>query len=263
MLFGTPDFIKSKPGRIKPPVRSKADRRAWRAFVRAAAARYGPGGQFWIAHPDVPNRAPRDFLIWNEQNAPTFWRPKPDVGEYATLLRLAAAGAGEGNPAVRTIVGGMYGYPHAKSGIPAAKFVRRLYRQKNVRGAIDGIALHPYAGGIKGVRKQITRVRKVARRAGARPRLVIAEIGWASGGNGSRQLTKTRKGQARMLKESYRLLLKKRQAWRIDSVFWYVWKDQASNPNCRWCPKAGLVNQKGKDKPSWRAYKRLIARNAR
>jgi hypothetical protein len=263
MLFGTPSFIKSKPGRIKPPTGSKRNRRAWQAFVRAAAARYGPGGHFWTQNPLLPKRAPREFIIWNEQNAPSFWRPKPDVGEYATLLRLAARGAGEGNPAVRTVVGGMHGNPKSKQGIRAARFVRKLYRQKNIRGAIDGIALHPYAGGVRGVRKQINQVRKAARKAGARPRLVIGELGWASGGNGDAALTKSRKGQARILRKSYRMLLNKRQAWRIDSVFWYVWKDQASNPNCRWCPKAGLVNQKGKDKPSWRAYKRLIARNAR
>ena len=46
----------------------RKQRRAWRAFVKAAVRRYGPHGQFWTQHPELPNDPIRTWQVWNEPN---------------------------------------------------------------------------------------------------------------------------------------------------------------------------------------------------
>ncbi len=75
------------PG-ICPPYAPKgsAALAAWRAFLADAVNRYGPDGEFWTLNPTLPKLPIRDWQIWNEQNSPSFWKPKPDVKAYAKLL---------------------------------------------------------------------------------------------------------------------------------------------------------------------------------
>src|SRR6266487_2939096 len=51
-VWGSPDWV--APSSTDEPVESAWQRNAWSEFLRAAVDRYGPGGEFWREHPEVP-----------------------------------------------------------------------------------------------------------------------------------------------------------------------------------------------------------------
>jgi hypothetical protein len=260
IIFGTPRFISGDGRHVRGPVKGRAQRQAWEQFVEAAAQRYGPGGDFWTEHPTLdPGLAPVRWIIWNEQNARPFWHPAADPAGYAKLLRATRRGVDRVDPSLKLTVGGMYGFPRNSKSISAKSFLKQLYRQPGAKQLIDGVSVHPYASGINGVERQVKDLRQVMDRAGdRRAYLYIGETGWASGGPRRSFLVKNRAKQAKLLKRSYELFLARRERWRVESVFWFTWRDYPGDPICNWCPKAGLLNERGKLKPSGEAFEALI-----
>lgn len=260
-LVGTPKFVQKRGTKSIPPVRRKLHREKWEAFVAATVARYGPGGDFWRENPDLVPRPARDYVIWNEQNAQTFWKPAANPREYARLVRLSRSGIDSVDPDVRLVTGGIYGYPQNSKSMFAVPFLRKLYQKRGMVKAIDGISIHPYAPKLAGVKKQVRDMRRVALRAGDRKvDLWIGEVGWASGGR-KHELTKNPAKQAKLLESSYRFFLAKRKAWRIRSVMWFVWRDYTGDEICSWCPEAGLLDADHTAKPSGKAYRGLASKS--
>lgn len=264
VLFGTPEWVSGPTKHVKPPVESKSDRRRFAGFVSAAARRYGPGGSFWEEHPGLnPGLASREWVIWNEMNARNFWWPKVDPGEYASLLRTSRKALDEVDPGLAITTGGMYGFPGDDNSMKATKYLKKLYRQNGIKQIIDRVSLHPYASNVKGVKEQVKAARKVIKGSGdAGAGILIGEIGWASGGNPkSYFLIKDKKSQARLLRQSYDLFLDKRSSWNIDGAMWFSLNDYSGEEVCNWCPKAGLLNEKGRLKPSGKAYRKITRAN--
>ena len=54
----------------------------FRAFVQAAAQRYGSNGTFWSSNPAIPKTPVTDWQLWNEMNSPSFWFHKPSAKQY-------------------------------------------------------------------------------------------------------------------------------------------------------------------------------------
>lgn len=264
VLFGSPKFISRNAEKVRPPLGSKEDREAWQRFARAAVDRYGPAGYFWNFYPALRPLAPNDWLVWNEQNARPFWRPEPSAKDYGWLLRITNRAMQGLAIDPNLVTGGMFGFPVDKRSPRAKAFLRKLYKQRGAREAIDGVAVHPYSGRVGGVMKQIKTARKVIRRSGDRGAdLWVGEIGWASAGSKRNDLVKNRRGQAKSLSKAYKRLLRKRKQWNIRSALWYTWRDfDGADQKCRWCPKAGLVNERLKAKPAWDAYRRLIRKRS-
>ncbi len=264
VLFGTPEWVSGTSKHVKPPVGSKKERRRYAGFVRSAASRYGPGGSFWQEHPGLNGGlAPRDWVIWNEMNARNFWWPKVNPGEYAALLRASRKALDEVDPALTITTGGMYGFPGDENSMKATKYLKKLYRQKGIKQIIDRVSLHPYASNVKGVTEQVKDGRRVIKRSGdPGAGILIGEIGWASGGSPkSYFLIKDKRSQARLLKQSYELFLAKRRSWNIDGALWFSLNDYSGAEVCNWCPRAGLLNEKGKLKPSGKAYRKITRAN--
>ncbi len=263
VLFGTPKWV-SKSDAITPPVKNKSQQKKWQAFVRAAAKRYGPGGDFWTDNPGLDgNLAPKNWIIWNEQNARAYWNPAANPKKYAKLLRITRSAFDDVDPGLLITVGGMFGYPENSNSIPAKKFLRELYRAKGAKHLIDAVSLHPYGGNVGAVKQQVANARHVMDKAGdRRAKLIIGEIGWASGGSPKDYfLIKNKIGQEKLLKQSYKMLLKKRKEWGITSAYWFTYRDYGGEKVCNWCPKAGLLDKKGKLKPAGEAYRRLVRAN--
>jgi polysaccharide biosynthesis protein PslG len=262
-LFGTPNWVaQTLDGEqcgtdcdgFAP--RSDAALAAWGDFVAAAVDRYGPDGTLWAENPDVPKRPIRAWQIWNEQNSPTFYQPQPDVAGYAKLLDAATAQIRDRDPGAKVILGGMFGTPQeGKSpAFSAWKFLHELYAIEGTDG-FDGVAAHPYAAHLEKVQFQVERMRKEIEAAGDDDAsLWITEVGWASSGP-QVPLNRGVDGQAQSLTDAFNYFLSVREAWNVDVVIWYSWRDIGESV-CDWCPGSGLFPEDSLDdpKPSWDAF---------
>jgi hypothetical protein len=262
-LFETPAWVAALDGRECDPScaadapHGPAALEAWRAFAEAAARRYGPSGDFWTEHPAIKPRPIRVWQIWNEQNSPTFFSPRPSPRSYAAMLGPAHDAITAIDPDARIILGGMFGTPRGGRGgsIAAWRFLARIY-QRDAAADFDGVAAHPYAPTLSGVLEQVERIRAAMASAGdGNTGLWITELGWASNGPAS-ALNRGPRGQAQRLRHSFRRLLAERRRLLIANVDWYSWRDRAATADglCVWCPGSGLVDADLVPKPSLAAF---------
>ncbi|MFL5332851.1 MAG: hypothetical protein ACJ8H8_06650, partial [Geminicoccaceae bacterium] len=94
----TPGVIFSRPARIQD----------YTAYATALARRYGRGGAFWRAHPDLPQLPVTKYEIWNEENTDYFWRPQTDGPErYADLYLATRSALHAVDPSANVMVGGL------------------------------------------------------------------------------------------------------------------------------------------------------------
>ena len=270
-VWGTPGFVSSN--HLEMPVRTPAQKAQWQEFLRVVAGRYGAGGRFWSTvypaqHPGSPPLPFDTIQIWNEQNAPKHVL-QPSPSGYAELLRISDEAIGAVDPGAEIALGGMFGRPTGTAvtggsahgagrggAIKAWSFIKKLYKTKGVKTYFEGVSLHPYSPGLKGIKDQIGKIRKVLKRKkDKKTDLWITELGWGSNKVG--RLGVGAKKQPKLLKKSFRLLQKKRRKYRIPGVFWYTWRDVAGAP-CDWCGSAGLFPAAGLDpKPAWNSYVRF------
>jgi hypothetical protein len=267
-VWGVPPFVSSD--NLQMPVATEGQKAQWAEFLRRVAGRYGAGGQFWntVYPAQHPGSAPvpvETIQIWNEQNAPKHvLRPSPSG--YAELLRISDQAIGAVDPGIEIALGGMFGRPTGTavtgdSGQAAGKggaikawtFIKKLYKTKGVKGFFDGVSLHPYSPDLKGIKDQVNKIRKVLKKKkDKKTDLWITELGWGSDKVG--RLGVGAKKQPKLLKKSFKMLLRKRRKWKIPGVFWYTWRDVAGAP-CDWCGSAGLFPATGlTPKPAWSRF---------
>jgi hypothetical protein len=263
-ITAVPQFV-ATPGWLShrtylPPVHKKRQRAEWSKFLRRVVKRYGRHGTFWSAHPGLPYRPATAFQIWNEQNAPGFFEPKPSPAVYARLLKLSARTIHGVDPNAKIVLGGMFETSGTGGAIYPWKFVGRLYGL-GMRSYFDAVGSHPYSSSLSGVRSQVTRLRRAMNRHRDRSTpLWIDEIGWGSARSGS-LINKGPRGQARMLKRSFAYFASHRRRLGIGRVYWYPFRDTHYNADtCGFCNSEGLFNRHGKAKPAWKAFKRFSAR---
>ena len=263
-LFATPPWVAELDGHgdcdpdcaIYAP-RSQAALAAWAEFVSAAVKRYGPDGELWGENPDVEPLPIRAWQIWNEQNSPTFYLPKPDVDAYADLLATSEQAIHEHDFDAEVVLGGMFGTPLGGEppAITAGDYLRELY-EAGAATSFDGIAVHPYAGRAVNIEEQVSSMRSEVVAADDDASTWVTEVGWASSGPPN-PLTKGAKGQAAELEAAYELLLERRLEWDIETVSWYSWRDTASDSSpCEWCGGSGLFPADSLDepKPAWESF---------
>jgi hypothetical protein len=90
-------------GDSKYPPRDVAD---YARYAAAVAARYGSGGTFWAAHPELVPRPLTAVQIWNEPFGYWFWKPNPSPAAYAKLARAATAAIRSVTPGMTILVAG-------------------------------------------------------------------------------------------------------------------------------------------------------------
>jgi hypothetical protein len=258
-IYGTPPWARDCSGipafycdRVTP-MRSALGRERWPILLHTLASRYGPGGTFWNE-----GRAPYDpitqWQLWNEANSATYMRPKPTPKAYFALLRSGARAIRQVDPRATIILAGLFGTP--PNGMSMWRFLDRLLRFKGARSLFDGVALHPYSPNVKWIRFQLRKARQVLRRRHVKRKpIYITEIGWGSD-RGSGPLYKGLRGQAKMLRASFRFSLKNRRRFRIAGVDWFSWRDIPANMsgNCLLCTSFGLLRLDHSPKPSLAAF---------
>lgn len=259
-VFGTPEWLSEYEGceqdcSVAPP-QSQEGLLVWQGLFAALADRYGPEGEFWEEHPDLPRFPVRTWQIWNEPNSPMFYAPQPDLFSYARLVINATTGLRAQDPHARVILGGMFGTPlgSARGARSAWGFLQGLYAV-GLDPWFEGVAIHPYAGKLSKVKDQVARIRRVIRTYGSAPAsLWVTEIGWTSGGD--TPLNRGRRGQAQRLEQSFRYLTRNRRRLNLKLIAWFAWRDVPRvQARCGWCSWAGLFRREGPTaKPAWRRF---------
>ena len=126
-------WAQSVAGQDHSPPRAAGD---YAAYAGAFAARYGPGGTFWRAHPGLASAPVSTYEIWNEPDNPAFWSPAPDAARYADLYLAARTAIHASQPAARVIIGGLTN--------PGSFLPVMVAARPQLRGHVDGVAIHPY-----------------------------------------------------------------------------------------------------------------------
>jgi Cellulase (glycosyl hydrolase family 5) len=129
----TAPWAQSVSGQDHSPPRSDAD---YAAYAQAFAARYGAGGSFWRAHPELPAEPVTAIEIWNEPDNAEFWYPTPSAGAYAAMYQLARQAIDKVDPQMRVVIGGLV---NPQTFLPAM-----VAADPGLTGHIDGVAIHPY-----------------------------------------------------------------------------------------------------------------------
>ena len=260
-IYGSPRWVSKRVNR--PPLGSARKARAWRQFLTLVVRRYGPGGRYWTggsyhqAHPGAPSKPITSWQIWNEPNLAKFFPRKNLTQRYAKLVKISDRAISAVDPHARVVLAGLVGFAKPR----AWSFLNRLYRVKRIKRDFDAVALHPYAATIGQFRTEVGRLRRVMKqhRDGRTP-LWLTEVGWGSARPTRRfPLNKGPRGQKRMLRRSFSLVLHKRRPWHIGRLFWFSWRDPAHGAGryCSFCPSAGLLRHNHERKPAYHVFRRF------
>jgi polysaccharide biosynthesis protein PslG len=246
---------------------------AWKNLLIQAVQRYGPNGQFWATHPNVPPKPIRSWQIWNEPNF-KFFLAKPNPADYGKLVKLSATALKSVDPGAKVVLAGLFSQPkggryarlvggkrkivnRTNVNYFASYFLEQMYRTTpGVKSKFVGYSLHPYTGNWRQLTPSIEEVRRVmtANRDGGKG-LWITELGWSSGppqSDGSNSFAKGPAGQARELRLSFKLLKSNQKKWKIQRLYWFSVDDAAGV--CNFCDGSGLFAEGFKPKKSWFEY---------
>jgi hypothetical protein len=253
VLFDPPAFRSARPlsgaRRGTYPPANYAD---FAFFAAALVRRYGPGGEFWRLHPELPQMPIRSWQVWNEPNNPVYWPSGPNPAQYAAMLRTVGYGIKAVDPGARVITAGLN---EAEVGMKLVPFLRGMYRA-GAKGSFDALALHPYAPASDLVVAQVRRAVRELRRNGDGARTLVTELGWATGSPSRRALVVSEAGQAALVRRTIAALAGYRNRLRLDGVFYFNWRDVAPAPGTRdrWGLHTGLLRQDGSPKPALQAF---------
>jgi len=261
------------------PIDNAKQRSAWQAFLRAAVARYGPGGEFWKRRqtggigpgpeynpePRVPTMPIKAWQIWNESNFFYFAFPVSPQ-RYAKLVTISSQAIKSVRPGAQVVLSGLFGEPTASGskGMPAAKFLSRFYKVPGIKSRFDGVSLHPYAVDAETLEELVEEFHQVSVENHDRPGFYITEMGWGSQNDFQHDAFEQGiKGQVRQLRASYGFLLANRRRLNLKQVYWFSWKDAPDL--CDFCDSVGFFREGPRfhPKPSWRAFVALTGGRAR
>ena len=163
-------WAQSLPGQDHSPPASDAD---YAAYAAAVAARYGPRGSFWSAHPNLTPLPTDTYEIWNEPDNPAFWFPAPDAATYGKLYLDARSAIESAQPGARVLIGGLTK--------PASFLPALLAAVPALRMQLDGVAIHPYGTTPQAVLQNVRTARVALDSVGlAGVPLYVTEFGWTT-----------------------------------------------------------------------------------
>jgi hypothetical protein len=236
------------------PASVPANPTSYAAFVAAAVARYGQGGSFWRANPDLPKWPLTWFELWNE---PYFADHNRDPTSYARLVRAAVTAGRAANPAARFLIEATTSYL-TLSGEPGDWLASMYAAEPDLGRYFDGLAIHPYGGdpaelASKGdiqspsAQVQQARAELIAHGDGDKP-LWVTEIGWST--CSGLDVCVTEAQQAAYLRTFLTLAS---TAWRqyVQAVFVFALRDLAPNPPDNRDAWFGLLRPDLSRKPAW------------
>jgi GH35 family endo-1,4-beta-xylanase len=195
-----------------------ADNQTFAGFMRLVVARYGPGGELWRAHPEVPQYPLTSWQIWNEQNTDTFWACKRSAAAYTELARVTANAIHDVDPDAAIITGGA---PNKHGG----DYLREMMKN-GARKVFDGIALHPYKKDADAIVAEVKKARELLNDLDAkRWKIRVTEFGWATSGPFHKTHSVDEAKQARLIRNTLTKLAAQRDRLKLTGVAYYAWRD--------------------------------------
>jgi hypothetical protein len=116
-------------------------------FAGAFAARYGPGGTFWAAHPGLRPQPVTDFEIWNEPNIAGGWAtlsPSQAPAEYMRMYADAYRSIKLADPTARVMFGSL---TPSIGAVSEGAFLAAAHAADPSQ-PIDEVGYHPYVVGV-------------------------------------------------------------------------------------------------------------------
>jgi Glycosyl hydrolase catalytic core len=272
-VFGSPAWATGSKVQAAPPLKGEA-KRGWKTFLKAAVKRYGPKGSYWREQPGLPKKPVRAWQIWNEPNLPKYFSRKKEGGSprlvknapkaYAKLIKSSDEAISKVDEHAKVVLAGLSGNPKTKT-LEPGRFLKKFLKAPGITKHFDAASLHPYTPTIKEFKQSLKATRRALKRGGAKKKgLWLTEVGWGSATDRF-PLTKGRKGQAKMLRKSFKFTVKKRKKMNIQRVFWFFWRDPAPaagrRPPCTFCFSSGLLTHNGHHKPAYKAFKHYARMN--
>jgi hypothetical protein len=268
-LNGTPACAAARGNPSFEPKRRYVDDFA--RFARKVLERYGPGGSFFGAHPELAaSCCAVDMIeIWNEPNLGKKWS-RADPQAFARFFKRVASAirrADNWSPRVSVVTGGVTGLNGGPWPTNGRDFVRGMYRVPGFRAVADRIGIHTYSPTARTAMRALRAVRRIMSAHGHGAPIVISEHGWSTCPRPSAEKSNGKcvsaRGQAKRL-EAYarRLLARRNRNLRVESFLWFMTQDVAHHGSvgqCRTSPKNfyGFFDFWGAPKPSWSVWRRL------
>jgi hypothetical protein len=139
MLMGTPSWAGPTWNTIP------SDPADYAEFVAKVTARYGPGGSFWLSHPELATKAPEYFELWNEPYYPQFSDNRIDPGRYARLVKAAASAGRSANPLAKFIMASETDVQPTGSSDWVSWTDAMYAAVPDLNSYFDAVAVHPYS----------------------------------------------------------------------------------------------------------------------
>lgn len=236
-------------------------------FMRACVRRYGPGGYFWKANPDIPYLPVRWWQPWNEPDRPAFMRQPFDAGKFAAILRSAYEGVKAVDPGATVVLSGL-GPVCAES----EDLFEKVY-SGGVKGWFDVAAIHPFPKEPSEVIDALRLNRRVMERHGDGDKpIMLSQTTWTSALGQTRMeepppSTVTEEMQARNLRELMHLVAAHRHELNLAGLLYHGWSSPDREPQLPNSPDSFLWSGLHRveagavfvEKPAFTAFKEAIA----
>ena len=171
----TPDWAAQRPGtayNASPP----RDPATYAAFLTALVHRYGPGGEYWRAHPGVRAVPVRAYQVWNEPGQPYYWTEQPFARPYVRLLAAARAAIKAADRGAQVVLAGL----NSGYGFLSWTDLAKVYAAGGGR-LFDQAAQNPFSLRTANVVRSVRLFRDVmARHGDGRKPVLLTELSWPS-----------------------------------------------------------------------------------
>lgn len=228
------------------------------AFAALLVSRYGPGGSFWRANPQLAERPLRSWQIWNEPHIRAYWPTGQDPAEYVDMVRRVGSAIKAVDPGAEVVAAGL---SETNVGVPVDEYMRGMYRA-GARGAFDTVAVHPYAPSADIAFDIMDRVRRIMNRSGDRDTPIwVTELGWATWGDTKNPFNLGPAGQAALVRRVWATLVSERDRLGLRGLVYYNFRDiSAHAPDFQdyFGLHVGLVELDGSPKPALGSFQQAV-----
>jgi hypothetical protein len=244
-------------------------------YVAQVAARYGPGGDFWEAHPGFDgDLAPSHFEIWNEPYLCQFTNDEVDPARYAALYQAAVIAGRAADAASRYLIESTVDYKTCGESPSFGNWADDVVEaQPTIGSYVDGLSVHPYPGshspwyepenGTDSAFLNTEIEYQRWREEGINKPVWITEIGYSSCDDGVDRCVPGATQAAREEQKAQWLfdLLAESEFAYVHAVYLYNLRQWTppSEPNENFSGWLGILDLEGERLPAWSVYANAVS----